>query len=91
MAPPSGTYVPRAPAASVLYQVVRDHCQTFRAEVAGVRGEGPPRFVDEEFDAFLRCGWHTAGFARFRCTRCPEERLVAFSCKGIVPPVAGVE
>lgn len=55
MALPSGTYLPRAPAASVPCQVVRDHYRTFRAEAAGVRdGEGLPRFVD---DAFLRCGW----------------------------------
>jgi hypothetical protein len=38
--------------------------------------------VDEEFRAFLRCGWLAAGFARFRCGACGEERLVAFSCKG---------
>lgn len=83
MALPSGTYAPRDPAASVLYQVVRDHYRTFRAEAAGVRdGEGLPRFVDDEFDAFLRSGWLAGGFARFRCTSCREERLVAFSCKG---------
>jgi hypothetical protein len=83
MALPSGTYAPRAPAASVLYQVVRDHYHTFRAEASRLRdGEGLPRFVDDEFDAFLRCGWLAGGFARFRCTGCHAERLVAFSCKG---------
>jgi hypothetical protein len=83
MALPSGTYAPRNPAASVLYQVVRDHYHTFRAEASQLRdGEGLPRFVDDEFDAFLRCGWHAGGFARFRCTSCRAERLVAFSCKG---------
>ena len=45
-------------------------------------GEGLPRFVEEEFAAFVRCGWLAGGFARFRCTQCGEERLVAFSCKG---------
>ncbi len=64
MALPSGTYAPRDPAASVLYQVVRDHYRTFRAEASQLReGEGLPRFVDDEFDAFLRCGWHAGGFA----------------------------
>ena len=83
MALPSGTYAPRDPAASVLYQVVCDHDQTFRAEASRLRdGEGLPRFVVDEFDGFLQCGWHAGGFARFRCTRCREERLVAFSCKG---------
>ncbi len=83
MALPSGTYAPRDPAASVLYQVVRDHYHTFRAEASQLReGEGLPRFVVDEFDAFLRCGWHAGGFARFRCTGCRAERMVAFSCKG---------
>jgi len=83
MALPSGAYAPREPAASVLYQVVRDHYETFRVEAARLRdGEGLPRFVEDEFEAFLRCGWLAGGFARFRCTRCRAERLVAFSCKG---------
>jgi hypothetical protein len=83
MALPSGAYAARDPAAAVLYQVVRDHYRTFRAEVAGVRdGEGLPRFVVDEFDTFLQCGWLAGGFARFRCTSCRKERLVAFSCKG---------
>jgi len=83
MALPSGAYAPRDPAASLLYQIVRGHYETFRAEAARLRdGEGLPRFVEDEFEAFLRCGWHASGFARFRCTRCREERLVAFSCKG---------
>ena len=93
MALPSGTYTPRDPAASVLYQVVRDHYQTFRAEASRLRdGEGMPRFVVDEFDAFLQCGWLAGGFARFRCAGCRAERLVAFSCKGrgSVPRVAGV-
>jgi hypothetical protein len=64
MALPLGTYAPRDPAASVLYQVVRDHYQTFRAEATRLRdGEGLPRFVAEEFAAFLRCGWLAGGFA----------------------------
>lgn len=65
---------------------------TFRAEASQLReGEGLPRFVDDEFDAFLGCGWHAGGFARFRCTSCRAERLVAFSCKGGgFPRVAGV-
>jgi Transposase zinc-binding domain len=83
MALPSGPYAPRDPAASILYQVVRDHYHTFRAEASQLReGERLPRYVDDEFDAFLRCGWHAGGFARFRCTGCRAEWLLAFSCKG---------
>ena len=83
MGRPSGAYRPRDPAASALYRVVRDYFETFRLQAAGLRdGEGPPGFVEQEFRAFLRCGWLAGGFARLRCTRCRTERLVAFSCKG---------
>ena len=58
MAVPSGAYAPRDLGASVLYQVVRDHYESFRAESACLRdGEGLPRFVEDECQAFLRCGW----------------------------------
>jgi hypothetical protein len=67
----------------VLYRVVRDHFETFRVQAASLReGEGLPRFVEQEFRDFLRCGWLAAGFARLRCTGCGFERLVPFSCKG---------
>ena len=83
MARPSVDYAPRDPGGSVLYQIVREHFETFRAEAAHLRdGEGLPRFVEEEFEAFLRCGWLAGGFARFRCGGCGTDRLVAFSCKG---------
>jgi len=52
-------------------------------QAAGLRdGDGLPRFVEEEFRAFLRCGWLAGGFARFQCVTCGADRLVAFSCKG---------
>jgi len=77
------TYEPRRPADSVLYQIVRDHYETFRAQAASLRdGEGLPGFIDEEFRGFLRCGWLAGGFARFQCAGCGRDRLVPFSCKG---------
>jgi rRNA maturation endonuclease Nob1 len=39
-------------------------------------------FVKREFQRFVRCGVLAHGFARFRCTACGTDRLVAFSCKG---------
>ena len=67
----------------MVYTVVRDHFETFRAEAARLReGAGMPRFVEDEFRGFLRCGFLAGGFARFRCGDCKTERLVAFSCKG---------
>jgi hypothetical protein len=93
---PSVDYAPHDPAADVLHRVVREHLQTFLAEAAYLRdGEGVPRFVEEEFQSFLSCGFfppHHAqsawrgprlagGCARFRCGGCQTERLVAFSCR----------
>ena len=67
VASPSTTYQPRQPAAGVLYQVVRDHVETLRAQAADLRdGEGFPSFVEQEFRGFLGCGALGAGFARFR-------------------------
>ena len=78
---PSARYQPRRPADGVLYQIVHQHFEAFRGQAAGRRdGEGLPRFVEQEFRDFLRCGWLAGGFARFRCAACGLDRLVAFSC-----------
>ena len=58
----SPDYTPKSPAQSVLYQAVRDHFETFRAEVARVYEEALPRFIEEEFGGFLRCGFLAGGF-----------------------------
>jgi hypothetical protein len=43
---PSPGYEPRRPGESVLYQIVRDHFETFRVQAATLRdGEGLPRFA----------------------------------------------
>jgi Transposase zinc-binding domain len=60
-----------------------DHFETLRVEAARVHGcDGLPRFIEEEFRGFLRCGHLAGGFARFRCSGCGLDRLVPFSCKG---------
>ena len=79
----SSQYEPRDPTQNVLFQVVRDHFETFRGQAASLRdGEGLPRFVEREFREFLTCGCLAAGFARFHCDGCGHDRLVPFSCKG---------
>ena len=83
MGRPSPDYTPKTPAQGALYQVVRDHLETFRAEAARVyERDALPRFIEEEFRGFLRCGFLAGGFARFHCGRCGLDRLVPFSCKG---------
>jgi len=89
---PSPDYTPKSPAQGVLYQVVRDHFETFRAEAVRVyERDALPRFIEKEFRGFLRCGCLAGGFARFHCGRCGLDRLVPFSCKGraICPSCGG--
>jgi len=79
----SRSYVRRAPEQGVLHRVVREHLQTFLSELDRREHErGAPLFVKREFQRFVRCGVLAHGFARFRCTGCGTDRLVAFSCKG---------
>ena len=60
--PATASYEPRDPAQSILFQVVRDHFETFRQQVASLRdGEGLPRFVEREFREFLTCGFNGSG------------------------------
>jgi ribosomal protein S27E len=40
-----------------------------------------PRYVDDEFEAYLKCGLLEHGFLRVKCESCQAEKLVAFSCK----------
>jgi hypothetical protein len=62
VSPASPVYHPRSPGDSVLYGIVHDHVDTFRAQAAGLReGEGLPRFVEQAFREFLRCGWLAGG------------------------------
>ena len=84
MAPPSTTYAPGDPTSTVLYGIVRDHFETFRAQAASLRnGDGLPRFVEQEFRDFLRCGCLAGGFARFRCAACglADRSSVADVCR----------
>ena len=81
MGRPAIAYEPRCPGHGVLYQIVRDHFETFRAQAGQVcDGDGLPRFIEDEFEGFLRCGWLAGGFARFQCDGCGLDRLVPFSC-----------
>lgn len=46
-----------------------------------MEGRSLPDYVQQEFDAFLKCGRLEEGFLRVRCEGCHAEKLVAFSCK----------
>ncbi|XWJ74101.1 transposase zinc-binding domain-containing protein [Sorangium cellulosum] len=50
-----------------------------------------PKHAKKELEAYLDCGLLCRGFARLRCERCEESRLVAFSCirTRFLPVVSG--
>ena len=60
-------YERRRPEQTVLHCLVREHLETFLAQVEARTGTGLPGFVKDEFDAFLECGILAHGFLRVRC------------------------
>ena len=68
------------PEATLLYQLVEQHYPAFR-EMRAMAGRSLPDYIEQEFDAYLKCGRLEAGFLRVRCEHCHAEKLVAFSCK----------
>lgn len=78
-------YRPRNPRATPLYQLLETHFET-------VKGNWEERFerrygfwrgyYDTAVARYYECGLFELGFARVKCTECPNEFLVAFSCKG---------
>jgi hypothetical protein len=73
----------RKPEQTVLYQVIREHLETFLARAAeNSDNSGFPALVVKELRRFLGCQILANGFTRFRCADCGAEKLVAHSCKG---------
>jgi Putative transposase/Transposase zinc-binding domain len=73
-------YARHRPETTLLYQLVEQHYPAFRQMRARI-GRALPDYVEEEFEAYLKCGRLEEGFLRLRCEQCHAEKLVAFSCK----------
>lgn len=73
-------YKRHRPENTLLYQLVERHYPEFK-EALSEQGKQLPKFVEREFDDFLRCGRLEHGFLRVVCGDCKHEKLVAFSCK----------
>jgi hypothetical protein len=71
----------RKPEETRLYQIISQHWQTFLLERAE-EGRDVPKYIVDEFEAYLRCGILAYGFGRLYCPNCDTECAVAFSCKG---------
>ncbi|WP_437939664.1 transposase zinc-binding domain-containing protein [Sorangium sp. So ce341] len=62
---------------------MRDNVETLYGAIDdGAIAVRIPKHAKKELEAYLDCGLLCRGFARLRCDRCEESRLVAFSCKG---------
>jgi hypothetical protein len=76
MVQPSPTYQPRHPSQGVLFQVVRDHFETFRARAATLRdGDGLPRFVEQAAFARSAPASHAVALAEAGVPRLPGMRV----------------
>jgi ribosomal protein S27E len=73
-------YAQHRPESTLLYQLVEQHYPAFR-EMRAMAGRSLPDYIEDEFDAYLKCGRLEEGFLRVRCEHCHAEKLVAFSCK----------
>ncbi len=74
-------YVRHRPEQTALYQLIQQHAATFFVQAQDATGSSLPRYVKDEFDAFLECGILAHGFLRLHCGGCKQDQLVAFSCK----------
>jgi Transposase zinc-binding domain len=83
-------YVRHRPEQTALYQLIQQHAATFFMQAQDATGSSLPRYVKDEFDAFLECGILAHGFLRLHCGGCKQDQLLAFSCKrrGFCPSCA---
>jgi ribosomal protein S27E len=83
-------YARHRPEATLLYQLVEQHYPAF-LELRAEAGRPLPEHVQEEFEAYLKCGRLEEDFLRVRCDDCHAEKFVAFSCKkrGFCPSCGG--
>ena len=66
-------YECHCPKQATLYRLVQQHAASFTAHIEASTGGGLPRFIKDEFDAFLECGILAHGFLRLRCGECGHD------------------
>lgn len=74
------TYARHGSERTLLYALVQSHYPDLIARL-DAQDRSLPKYVREEFEAFVRCGVLAHGFLRVVCEQCHAERLLAFSCK----------
>ena len=75
------------PEGTLLVRLVQTYFASFLELAGELYSRALPRYVRDEFAAYLRCGILAHGFARALCKTCRASMLVAFSCKrrGVCP------
>ena len=73
-------YQRHKPEQTLLYQIIEHHYPEFQV-LMEAQNRPLPKYVQQEFDDYLKCGRLEYGFLRVRCEQCHDEKLVAFSCK----------
>jgi len=80
VSPSNIKYERHRPEQTLLYQIIKRHYPAFQSPMA-MQGRPLPRYIQQEFEDYLKCGLLEHGFLRVRCESCHHEKLVAFSCK----------
>lgn len=75
------TYERHCPEDTILYKIIQENLETFLKLANDEHNKPLPDFVKKEFREYLKCGILAHGFLRVKCESCPNEHLVAFSCK----------
>jgi len=73
-------YERHQPECTLLYKLIEQYYPDFMAHLAE-QDRTLPKYVQNEFEEYLKCGILSHGFLRVRCECCHHERHVAFSCK----------
>jgi ribosomal protein S27E len=73
-------YARHQPERTLLYQVIEEYYPKFINHLAQ-SDKTLPQYVQDEFEAYLKCGRLEHGFLRLHCETCSHEQLLAFSCK----------
>lgn len=73
-------YARHQPEHTLLYQVIEAYYPKF-LDYLIESDKTLPQYVQDEFEAYLKCGRLEHGFLRVQCDTCHREQLVAFSCK----------
>ena len=76
------SYVQRRPERTVLYQLVREHLETFLQEgrQRSAHGDGYPRYVEQTFRSYLQCRIMAHGCAKLHCAGYAVQWLATPSC-----------